>query len=646
MSFSFRDRPSLSERLRGRTGDQLLQDLEKEIEEDRKMFFDKGPSWNTTPRSGSFSRAFPFEDSPRRQDIRSHLEDLAQRHPEFAEHLRCPPWGGEVGAHGSRRDRRQSGGDDAHSQASSSGSEAAPGPESRGGLAHHGLRNTVDIGQQQHSSEQPKESRGQRSMSAPPPDSRGPEQAPRYVTRLNITPSTNTEGAPADQGKPPVAPKQQPPPQQPSSPKQPSGGNVRHIPIFVEGRDEPVLPKNVGPSSYVPKPSPPPPPHSFGRPMFNTHHHYEPQTPPQTPPQARKFQPQQQAPPPPPPPQQQQQAPPKPQPPPANDPISRVMAVQRDIDELAVKVGEFWGNSRKDKQYIYLDEMLTRNLLKLDDIETEGKENVRLARKEAIRSIQECINILEGKAPLPEEAGSAEPMEAGESEAAAGDKEPEQMMEVESNETGAEQATPAPGDTPEKTELASVKAPEGSEEPKPMEVEPTKEAVAEEEKAMEVEEKTTDAAMPETGNEPAGDAEATGGSSQTNVQEQSVTAGPEKTTGAAESVAEAGGESTDPGAVKETAELGASKESGAAEASMEATAEPAQAAPSPQDGASKGSESPRQKGRGAKAKKEGVMTKKGRAGKSAERKGSVDAKKEPSDAACGPESGDASKTAG
>lgn len=49
---------------------------------------------------------------------------------------------------------------------------------------------------------------------------------------------------------------------------------------------------------------------------------------------------------------------------------------------------------------MYLDEMLTRELIKLDDIETEGRENVRQARKNAIKSIQDTISLLETKAPI------------------------------------------------------------------------------------------------------------------------------------------------------------------------------------------------------------------------------------------------------
>ena len=70
------------------------------------------------------------------------------------------------------------------------------------------------------------------------------------------------------------------------------------------------------------------------------------------------------------------------------------------MDNLAEQVRRYVGGSRQDKEYIYLDEMLTRELLKLDDIETEGRENVRQARKNTIKSIQDTISLLETKAPL------------------------------------------------------------------------------------------------------------------------------------------------------------------------------------------------------------------------------------------------------
>lgn len=74
--------------------------------------------------------------------------------------------------------------------------------------------------------------------------------------------------------------------------------------------------------------------------------------------------------------------------------------MQKEVDDLAGQVRRYTGGSRQDKEYMYLDEMLTRELIKLDDIETEGRENVRQARKNAIKSIQDTISLLETKAPL------------------------------------------------------------------------------------------------------------------------------------------------------------------------------------------------------------------------------------------------------
>lgn len=74
--------------------------------------------------------------------------------------------------------------------------------------------------------------------------------------------------------------------------------------------------------------------------------------------------------------------------------------MQKEVDDLAEQVQRYVGGSRQDKEYIYLDEMLTRELIKLDDIETEGRENVRQARKNAIKSIQDTISLLETKTPI------------------------------------------------------------------------------------------------------------------------------------------------------------------------------------------------------------------------------------------------------
>jgi hypothetical protein len=59
------------------------------------------------------------------------------------------------------------------------------------------------------------------------------------------------------------------------------------------------------------------------------------------------------------------------------------------------RVEQYDGVNRKE--YSFLDEMLTQNLLKLDDIDAEGKENIKNARREAIKCINSLISLLEAK---------------------------------------------------------------------------------------------------------------------------------------------------------------------------------------------------------------------------------------------------------
>lgn len=61
---------------------------------------------------------------------------------------------------------------------------------------------------------------------------------------------------------------------------------------------------------------------------------------------------------------------------------------------------ECFKGSKTDKQYKYLDEILTQNLLKLDTIETGGEENIKKARREAIKCINQVIEALERQAEL------------------------------------------------------------------------------------------------------------------------------------------------------------------------------------------------------------------------------------------------------
>ncbi|XP_058796438.1 BAG domain-containing protein Samui-like isoform X2 [Phymastichus coffea] len=424
---------------------------------------------------------FPFDDEGifgHRADIRSRLDDLAARHPEFADHLLGSAWDEVPFSAGSLRrgNRRPSQerpstnnvfhshpDEDARSQASGgSAASGASGVSSHGSEAdqasvadtdsrpsarkipQYSLRNTVDIGQHQHNMEAPQQQRNVRSMSAPPENR---QNEPRFVSRVEINPQQEVQQQQQPQkiqqepqrekSPPPQAQQQEHKTTRPQS-------NVRQIPIFVEGRDKPVIAKDVDEPDFTRRQSPPqftrPSQHyqSFNRqPAGWTSHFHEPffeppqnrwtNSPPshpqfrhsqqqqqekprytyqtETQPRARQqFQPQQQQQQKPQHPQnepQQEQAPPKPkqqvQP---KDPLEKVAAVQQEVNALAEQVKEYSGNSRTDKQYMYLDEMLTRELIKLDDIDTEGKENVRTARKQAIKSIQETISLLESKASL------------------------------------------------------------------------------------------------------------------------------------------------------------------------------------------------------------------------------------------------------
>lgn len=72
------------------------------------------------------------------------------------------------------------------------------------------------------------------------------------------------------------------------------------------------------------------------------------------------------------------------------DVLSRVLLLQEDVDEFVGK--------KTDKSYRCLEELLTKELLVLDSVETGGQETIRQARKEAVQRIQAILDQLEKKA--------------------------------------------------------------------------------------------------------------------------------------------------------------------------------------------------------------------------------------------------------
>ncbi|KFM80692.1 BAG domain-containing protein Samui, partial [Stegodyphus mimosarum] len=77
--------------------------------------------------------------------------------------------------------------------------------------------------------------------------------------------------------------------------------------------------------------------------------------------------------------------------------LQQIAVILQNVEDLVVRVEAYNGTGR-DKQFRFLDEMLTRCMLRLDDIDTEGREDIRSARKAAVREVQSCIDKLEAKA--------------------------------------------------------------------------------------------------------------------------------------------------------------------------------------------------------------------------------------------------------
>ncbi|XP_065063153.1 uncharacterized protein LOC135689748 [Rhopilema esculentum] len=79
---------------------------------------------------------------------------------------------------------------------------------------------------------------------------------------------------------------------------------------------------------------------------------------------------------------------------PLYDKLKKVVA---EIFNIQDEVFSFRGR-RGDQSYILIEEMLTRQLLVLDGVDSQGNEDVRLTRKSIVRQVQGLISTLESKA--------------------------------------------------------------------------------------------------------------------------------------------------------------------------------------------------------------------------------------------------------
>merc|ERR1719436_1170740 len=82
---------------------------------------------------------------------------------------------------------------------------------------------------------------------------------------------------------------------------------------------------------------------------------------------------------------------------PSDPALDKLQKVKDAVAELVEKIESYEG-SKEDKEYKYLDEMLTRHLCTLDSIEANGRDDIRQMRKETIRSINRCASILDARA--------------------------------------------------------------------------------------------------------------------------------------------------------------------------------------------------------------------------------------------------------
>ncbi|XP_063304473.1 BAG family molecular chaperone regulator 4 [Pelobates fuscus] len=72
-----------------------------------------------------------------------------------------------------------------------------------------------------------------------------------------------------------------------------------------------------------------------------------------------------------------------------NQVLERIVDLEREVDEFVGK--------KTDMSYRCLEELLTKELLELDSVETSGLDNVRQARREAVKKLQSIIENLERK---------------------------------------------------------------------------------------------------------------------------------------------------------------------------------------------------------------------------------------------------------
>lgn len=125
-----------------------------------------------------------------------------------------------------------------------------------------------------------------------------------------------------------------------------------------------------------------------------------------------------------------------PSPAPANLTALEVIdVILEEASKLRAEVEAFTGK-RGDKPYLLLEEMLTRLLIKLDRVDSEGREDIRNARRDAVRTVQSAIDLLDSRTQNTDSV-----METQENTAVASEEPASGDSKSDANRTGSDPAS-------------------------------------------------------------------------------------------------------------------------------------------------------------------------------------------------------------
>ncbi|XP_007903832.1 BAG family molecular chaperone regulator 3 [Callorhinchus milii] len=81
--------------------------------------------------------------------------------------------------------------------------------------------------------------------------------------------------------------------------------------------------------------------------------------------------------------------------------LVKIDKILQTVQRLEEDVNSFEGN-RADKHYLLLEELLTKELLALDSVDPNGRDDVRQARRDGVKKVQNLLERLEQKASSSE----------------------------------------------------------------------------------------------------------------------------------------------------------------------------------------------------------------------------------------------------